>query len=558
MGRYRGLAAGLLLIIAGVLVLAGCTANQAVPMPTPIALGPRFADSRPPDDPSLMALATATAHAATATTVAAEATAIGPTLTAIATVKPPPATATAIVATATALASAVPAARATSTAISVKLPRAAPAVASGAAPIGTPYPMAPGQILAPDCDAPLSGTIDSITCQVPTPVPTLTPDPTATTAPSMTALPTSTTVPTLVPTATPAPPLIEGMPICPHNTQLWHGLVERNPDGSVACTYGHTHYDDPKTLDAAFGGPDSAWWGGNQELSYPWQTFSAAGQENVVKHSAYKIETIDDPSCKGNPAGGLSYDKIRVQAHLDGNAGATTRYHSFAMELRTCDPANLGAHGFIRTGGWLDYGYLEVRNTPNTACPPGKLCPNGQQFYVVPLPNDPAIYQMGAARRGHGSPLAGRAGGTWYGNSGTLLANPLGSIREDWGPVDPNSPGIPPLFYPSPTDGCSDPCNGSFNEPVHLLGSTVAGFLDCADGSCDGVANLNTSTDRYGKIVSGCTAAGLDCVPLQLTNVKVGSYNFRSGATTEGGAFPIREYDVKSPVTGRSLIQYPN
>jgi hypothetical protein len=79
----------------------------------------------------------------------------------------------------------------------------------------------------------------------------------------------------------------EGVPVCADpGATMWHNLVRRNADGSIACTYGHEHGDDPHQLDRTFG-PMGGWWnhGQEQDLSYPWETMN----ENETKHSSYKI-----------------------------------------------------------------------------------------------------------------------------------------------------------------------------------------------------------------------------------------------------------------------------
>src|SRR5262249_37741207 len=93
----------------------------------------------------------------------------------------------------------------------------------------------PGDTLTVTCSTTLSGTVNThqsnLTCA------------------SVTATPTATTLPT----ATPTPTGTSGVPACPHDPTMWHGLVERNSDGSLRCTYGHTHMDNPHALDGVLG-----------------------------------------------------------------------------------------------------------------------------------------------------------------------------------------------------------------------------------------------------------------------------------------------------------------
>jgi hypothetical protein len=62
--------------------------------------------------------------------------------------------------------------------------------------------------------------------------------------------------------------------------------------------------------------------------------------------------------------------------------------------------------------------------------------------------------------------------------------------------------------------------------------------------------------NRYGEIVSGCAAPGMDCVPMKLQDLKTGVYQYRRDAQP---SLPLaREYDVVNPATGQSLIVFPN
>ena len=76
-------------------------------------------------------------------------------------------------------------------------------------------------------------------------------------------------------------PLPAGVPACTdHDVNTWHGLVKRNADGSINCTYGHTHFDNPHDLDSVLGPLPVP------EISYPWMTTN----ENIEisKHRFYK------------------------------------------------------------------------------------------------------------------------------------------------------------------------------------------------------------------------------------------------------------------------------
>ncbi|MFN0071038.1 MAG: carboxypeptidase-like regulatory domain-containing protein [Chloroflexota bacterium] len=312
---------------------------------------------------------------------------------------------------------------------------------------------------------------------------------------------------------------VTGIPDCLHDPTLWHGVVERNADNSIACAYGHEHHDDPRVLDSVFGPLSYG------EISYPWQTHSQLGPENVAKHRVYVWSTmVNQPCVPANVPLGVT--NARLQAHADGNRGAAVRYHSFFLQAEGCDPANPGWRGTLSVGGHMDYGVLTL------------LMPSGSEVHV-PMPGDPT--PPGADRRIHGSTDRGRPDATWYGNHGIVG---VGLRGEDWGPVDPNDP-TRLLFY-------GNTRNGSWQEPFHLLTIKIAAQLDPLDGAMDGYVTFNGFTDRYGTIVSTCSPIGADCIPLTVNNMKVGSYQIRADKL----GLATREYDVQ--LNGNSLIQHPD
>jgi hypothetical protein len=311
---------------------------------------------------------------------------------------------------------------------------------------------------------------------------------------------------------------VPGIPSCPHDPTRFHYIVERAPDSSIACAYDHEHHDDPRVLDPVFGPLQYG------EISYPWQTSSALGLENVVKHRVYTWATLVNAPCHPSNAS-KGFSNARLQAHTDGNRGATVRFHSFFLQAQACDPSDPNWNGTITTGGHMDYGNLTL------------LMPSGQEVHV-PLPGDP-LNSMG--RRIHGSTNKSRTDSTWYGNYGLVS---VGIRGEDWGPVDSTDP-TRLLFY-------GGDLNGSWQEPFHVLALRIGPEHDLLDGVMDGRVTYNGFTNRSGTIVPPCSPVGPDCVPLQLNNMKTGSYQIRA----DSSGIPTREYDVK--VNGTSLIQHPD
>jgi hypothetical protein len=363
--------------------------------------------------------------------------------------------------------------------------------------------------------------------QIPTPSPTITSAP----------LPTPTTAPT---GALP-------VPLCTnHNDTVWHPLVERNADGSVKCTYGHEHHDDPKVLNGVFG-PVGELTGGN-EISYPWQTHSQAGDENAHKHASYKWNVVSVANCTPSNAP-YGFKNIRAEFHQDGAPGALTRYHSYWLEAQACDPNDTAYEGVVKLGGFMDYGRLFVST--------------GDKSEVhVPLVGDPT---SGDDRRLHMGivngvvPCCRNGDFTWYGSNrsnnvpGLRKVSVRNGLRgEDWGAIDPLNTSVivfkPTMWYGSVFNG-----NNSWQEPMHLLNITVPAALDANDGVIDNKVTYSGFTDRYGNILtSTCSPLGQDCVPLYLKNMKVGTYQFRADANR----IATREYDVL--INRQSLIQYPN
>lgn len=386
-----------------------------------------------------------------------------------------------------------------------------------------------------------------VRCLPPTPPPTV--PPTATLPPTETPPPSATPVPPteVPPTNTPMPPpptmtphpltptpppaaFIEGVPVCQvHSNTRWHGLVERNAAGAILCTYGHEHHDDPRPLDSVFGVLP---WG---EISYPWET----PNENATKHASYKWATMANPTCApmhspaGNP-NGLTLRYGRMLAHNDGNSGALTRFHSLYMQTIWCYPGGGAPDGRYDAGGWMDYGVLFARNTDT-------------DFVHIPLPADaqpPALTGdpfNSINRRVHNSPLYPNFStlATWYGGNRALS---VGIGNENWGPLDPARPNNPPLFYDVGL------YNGSRQAVFHLVGLHTE-FEQVPPGAY---------TTRHGHLTQGCTGIGLDCVPFRKENMPLGvllQFRWEQQFPDPAGE---REYDVMSPVTGNSLITYPN
>jgi hypothetical protein len=298
--------------------------------------------------------------------------------------------------------------------------------------------------------------------------------------------------PTDTPEPEPTDPVSSVEPCPDHDPKQWHPLF----DAELGCHYDHEHKEDPKEVDDIFGSVGALY--GGQEISYPWQTFSEAGTENELKHGGYGWLVRRDLGCSSAFTDGCLTD-FRLQYHgIMAAPGAVTRNHSFWLEARGCQEENPGACGIIRTGGWIDYGHLEI---------------DGQH---VPLPGDPSQLRTDR-RRVHYYATGNSNFGTWYGTNRIALA----AIQTNrmWGLINPENPSELHLFCPD--YNCSS--NNSMMQ-AHAIGFNISSELD-SDG--DGLVTFDGYTNRYGEIVENCSELGLDCVPLQIIDMPVGRYQYR-------------------------------
>lgn len=362
--------------------------------------------------------------------------------------------------------------------------------------------------------------------------PTL-PAPTQTHSPTATHAPTSETAQEDIAPYASAPP-------CPdHDPTVWHSLW----DSQRGCYYTHEHKHDPNDLNHLFGKPGE-WFGGG-EISYPWQTFSGANAdypqiqadsvlENEAKHNGYGwIVRQDIP-----PHSDIWIKDFRLQYHaISAPPGTLTRFHSFSLEANICQQADMHC-GLIRTGGWIDFGNLEIRGTgafPLTG-EADAVDDDGRRrihfFYT-----DPEI------RTGDAD-----AGFFWYGRvrpASPPFRGPLEpfsialATADAWANVDANDVNAPNLFCPD--FQCEK--NGSTIQ-AHVVQFGIP------------EANLNIFTDRYGLPARDCQTIGLDCIPLIIEEAPIGRVQHRDdrdlGLSTAG----TQDFDI-SP-EGVWWIEYPN
>ena len=327
-----------------------------------------------------------------------------------------------------------------------------------------------------------------------------------------------------------------------HNPNEWHPLV----DPVTGCHYDHEHKHDPNEVANIFG-PAGAWFGGTS-LSYPWET----PDENVTKHEAYSwIVRSNIPSGGRN----VWIQDFRWQVHAtsapftghDGtlHGGYLSRFHSYSLEANVCKTG--GQCGIIRTGGWIDYGNLEIDNIDD----------------CVELAGDPsqqeACTNLGRRRIHYfypGSNVPNNSSFFWYGRAGLMngdlpalhpfqvaVATGDGSVN-----VVPND--LYSLNFFCPDWDCK--LNNSTIQ-AHVVGFAVPSAFD-PDGN--GLGNYNGYADRYGVTVTGCTAPGLDCVPLVIENAPTGQVQHRDDVHLGLGPGGAQDFDT-SPA-GEWWIEYPD
>lgn len=350
--------------------------------------------------------------------------------------------------------------------------------------------------------------------------------------------------PTPTPVVSTSPtPVAENQPISyceTHSTTEYHALYNEEED----CWYDHEHGDDPNSVSDIFG-PVAAWWGGSQEISYPWQTYGFEGSmsgggdnypvkigsyENEAKHEGYKWHVRRDLPCYSQFAGGC-ITALRALDHADATHGMYVRFHSFAVEMVVCNEARPDDCGILRTGGWADKGNLAID---------GSIIPG-----------------YGPTERNGGTRLhyfsrGDKRFGTWYG--GSKKAEVVTQFEDMWATIDPND--LHTLIFVCP----DDPANCGYNSSkrqLHLVGAMITGQevrwlrqQGFADRS--GKVNFRGYTDRYGIFVKDahCTESGIDCVPIEYINYDATVlYQYRGDS---------REHDTSIGVLESSPIRHPN
>lgn len=363
---------------------------------------------------------------------------------------------------------------------------------------------------------------DSEPTPEPGPTDTPLPDPTKTPAPE----PNST--PPAQPTVTPAG-LVDPYPEAPacatHDNRAYHGLW----DSSRGCHYNHTHNDDPHLVDDIFGTDFYKWAGG--EISYPWQTASAAGTENDVKHGGYGWLVRRDLPCDSEFTDGCITAFRALYHGIGSNHGAYTRYHSYWLEAQVCREDAPTDCGIVRVGGWQDSGDLMVDN-----------------ITILDEPDNVNRFKLHYSGEHQPDGIGNENYATWYSASQESWAQVAVQFEDMWGLINRDGDAGELHLFCDDLSRCSN--NGSRVQP-HVIGAGVRNrYIALVDPDGDGYADFNGFVDRYGLPVTGCSQIDLDCIPLVLEQVPLGTlYQFRGGA---------REYDIYFDGKPSGWIDYPN
>ena len=411
---------------------------------------------------------------------------------------------------------------------------------------------------AADPDSPLP-TVEPTETATPLPTATATVEPTATETPIPTETPTET--PTAAPTATDTGGGGAGVPIAPyagaplcnlHNPDQWHPLW----DSVHGCHYDHEHGVNPEGsgiagVMASLGAPTLREWNGGVDFGYVWQT---AG-ENFNKHRGYKGQSaINLPHEQQNylymPASKRMFvDAFDITFHQDhGVREGYGRLHSFTAFVALED--GQGNQGYVMTGGVSDTGDIHSpykKTCRNPAYGDRPVCPTDPNVWANQLNNPPywAYTVITDALKVLNNGDLQRDDPTKHNLPGNRIV--WENYSADRTPSTGNRYGLANrlLHFNARTYNSSvyfNPANGLFeyvcplgdctatNDAVFIY-AVVVELPNTLPVDSNGFINFDGYTDRAGRVVSGCTAPGVECVPLKVRNARPGLYIYDMAAS---------------------------
>lgn len=398
----------------------------------------------------------------------------------------------------------------------------------------------------------LTPTVITPPTGLPVATPTLTSSPTSTSTPTKTVTPTATA--TLTATVTPTSTATTqasvvayaGAPECTdHNPTIWHSLW----NSQLGCHYNHQHGVNPNAMATyPISGTNIVY--GNIEaytgvqLGYLWQTTG----ENLTKHTGYHYQAAVNLPCEQQnylymPANQRKCIRsFRILAHVDHAVReGLGRFHSFSAEVEGCN-RNYTICGIIRTGGINDTGdahapYKETCVEPlgsnRPPCPSldvwdyqrhsppywaftmydkaDGLYRNGYLCRNVACQNQSSNFMVWENLSADRTPSIGNR----EGSANLLLHMNLRTYNAAaaYDPVDRAFKFVCP----------SGNCNAT-GDAVYVY--AVAFEVPTWAANAQGIVNYNGYTDRAGRIdrAGRCTAAAVECVPLEIKNLQPGLY----------------------------------
>jgi hypothetical protein len=286
--------------------------------------------------------------------------------------------------------------------------------------------------------------------------------------------------------------------------------------------------------------------------------------ENDLKHEGYVWVVRRDQPC---PTGANCTTDFRVQVHaIMGAHDMPVRYHSYSFEGRVCgNPNNSSTCGIVRVGGWIDMGRL-LTTAPNLIA-----CNHGIEEIFIPLPAD-NLYrpiERPEARdeiRCHPNIVtlppqpSIRSLAEWWGHAGgdrfrvqLKSYDPIGNVD----PVDPSRW----QFFCTPEDVNCRYDGSVFSAFIGYVLKVSGGFDtrgDFVNLDPDGnnVANYQAYMTRWGIVNPTCSAAGLDCVPLEYSNVVLNWPQYREAAYNHSPCDNCAHIDMDISPPGQKWITW--
>jgi hypothetical protein len=235
-----------------------------------------------------------------------------------------------------------------------------------------------------------------------------------------------------------------------------------------------------------------------------------------------------------------------VEFHAKGHGPEhLTRYHSAFIAVRVCNVD--GRSGILVTGGWQDYGQ---RVSGYQGLVLGGLVDQPAPGYASGFAPYLSITCYDDGGQADCADVSGSLA-TWTSEAdqiveGHHLTQILFRVRDATDKIAGSTrlTGPHTFHHICGGSGAYNPVGCQANNTtgqVHQVFGNVPEAWDTLDGEADGRVTYAGYTDRYGRIVQGCSEIGLDCVPLLLNNVPVGKFGTFYKGPSSGTFSPAAE-----------------